>query len=564
MKITSIFILTFLPLFALGQGILNQIPTSNEYVGIGGKKWLLLPDDTLITTATNVSPERQLAMKNGSIYRYSALLHRWVKQADSPSPNIQLVGSNGSADLIDNSLQFATRTQGTFVNRQAGLLSFLYDSSFTVLSPNGIGWEGNLIGLGFDVAYDPALSKYVMLYSSWNGNGDVNIGTESIGAATSTDLYNWSKYNENPVFQYSATPGTFDSAGVTFPQVIFDPTDSTWHMYYVGFPNLGFEKGQSKIGHATAKSLLGPWTRSSTPALTAPAGFLQNGDYIFRPCVAKYRNKYYMFFNGGPYGDERLGYATSSSAAGPWTVSDTTLFTSNIAPWNVDAFASDPELLQQGDYFYLLYWGRGPSSSTNYNIGVLWTTVDNFPNGWKPYSQPITFPGSSNLALRPLTVIRDGKTFMFFSNATLSTGSIKMAYYNNDRLPSLIKTSRLYTDAFNYRALQTNVQNSGSFATWDFLFNGARRAYVGFNNTNSTLTLGLATGSAGGETETPVITLTPGTIQLGSVKIITGSGSPQSVVSAPVGSIFLRTDGGSTSTLYIKESGSGNTGWIAK
>jgi hypothetical protein len=44
----------------------------------------------------------------------------------------------------------------------------------------------------------------------------------------------------------------------------------------------------------------------------------------------------------------------------------------------------------------------------------------------------------------------------------------------------------------------------------------------------------------------------------------TGSGTPESVVTAPVGSLFTRTDGGAATTLYVKESGSGNTGWIAK
>jgi hypothetical protein len=49
-----------------------------------------------------------------------------------------------------------------------------------------------------------------------------------------------------------------------------------------------------------------------------------------------------------------------------------------------------------------------------------------------------------------------------------------------------------------------------------------------------------------------------------SVKLLSGSGSPESVWTAPVGSLFLRTDGGANTTLYIKESGSGNTGWVAK
>lgn len=47
-------------------------------------------------------------------------------------------------------------------------------------------------------------------------------------------------------------------------------------------------------------------------------------------------------------------------------------------------------------------------------------------------------------------------------------------------------------------------------------------------------------------------------------RIQTGTGSPEGAVTAPVGSIFLRDDGGASTTLYVKESGAGNTGWIAK
>jgi len=44
----------------------------------------------------------------------------------------------------------------------------------------------------------------------------------------------------------------------------------------------------------------------------------------------------------------------------------------------------------------------------------------------------------------------------------------------------------------------------------------------------------------------------------------TGTGSPENVVLAPVGSLYSRTDGGANTTLYVKESGTGNTGWVAK
>lgn len=41
-------------------------------------------------------------------------------------------------------------------------------------------------------------------------------------------------------------------------------------------------------------------------------------------------------------------------------------------------------------------------------------------------------------------------------------------------------------------------------------------------------------------------------------------GTPEGAVTAPVGAQCLRRDGGAATTLYIKESGTGNTGWVAK
>ncbi|MEY2886280.1 MAG: Gordonia phage Sour [Actinomycetota bacterium] len=46
--------------------------------------------------------------------------------------------------------------------------------------------------------------------------------------------------------------------------------------------------------------------------------------------------------------------------------------------------------------------------------------------------------------------------------------------------------------------------------------------------------------------------------------ITTGTGTPEGVVTAPIGSLHLRTDGGASTTLYVKQSGTGNTGWVAK
>jgi hypothetical protein len=47
-------------------------------------------------------------------------------------------------------------------------------------------------------------------------------------------------------------------------------------------------------------------------------------------------------------------------------------------------------------------------------------------------------------------------------------------------------------------------------------------------------------------------------------KWMSATGSPEGVVSASVGSMYTDKSGGTGTTLYVKESGSGNTGWVAK
>jgi hypothetical protein len=50
----------------------------------------------------------------------------------------------------------------------------------------------------------------------------------------------------------------------------------------------------------------------------------------------------------------------------------------------------------------------------------------------------------------------------------------------------------------------------------------------------------------------------------GGPLISAGTGDPNGVVTSVVGGLYLRVDGGAGSSLYVKESGAGNTGWVAK
>lgn len=54
-----------------------------------------------------------------------------------------------------------------------------------------------------------------------------------------------------------------------------------------------------------------------------------------------------------------------------------------------------------------------------------------------------------------------------------------------------------------------------------------------------------------------------GNVTVGGVLVTSGSVAPEGAVTAPVGSLYLRTGGGAGTTVYMKESGAGNTGWVA-
>lgn len=48
-------------------------------------------------------------------------------------------------------------------------------------------------------------------------------------------------------------------------------------------------------------------------------------------------------------------------------------------------------------------------------------------------------------------------------------------------------------------------------------------------------------------------------------RLRTGDGDPSGVVEEPVGTLWLRRDGGAGSTLYVKETGGAtSSGWVAK
>lgn len=53
--------------------------------------------------------------------------------------------------------------------------------------------------------------------------------------------------------------------------------------------------------------------------------------------------------------------------------------------------------------------------------------------------------------------------------------------------------------------------------------------------------------------------------RIGNATVRSGTGTPELAVIGSVGDLYLRTDGGTSTTLYVKQSGTTtNVGWVAK
>jgi hypothetical protein len=141
------------------------------------------------------------------------------------------------------------------------------------------------------------------------------------------------------------------------------------------------------------------------------------------------------------------------------------------------------------------------------------------------------------------TTMRFGQNDMLIPGATLTIDNAKSLYFQQVTTPNTVGAGMGMTISDNFSIGNTvpdkaiQIVQSGSSGWIQLLIGGSEKMRV----TSQGAFLG-------------------GTTAFDSQ----GSGSPEGAVTAPVGSTYRRTNGGASTTFYVKESGSGNTGWVAK
>jgi hypothetical protein len=132
-------------------------------------------------------------------------------------------------------------------------------------------------------------------------------------------------------------------------------------------------------------------------------------------------------------------------------------------------------------------------------------------------------------------------------------------------VPRFINATISKGDTTSGSADITNVTNISNFAVGDWL-SFSNSSFHQFVRVSSIVSTTITCHRTLNVTATGVEIYNAKLLDVSSLaqKVLSGAGSPETVVSADVGALYLRTDGGASTTLYVKESGTGNTGWVAK
>ena len=123
-----------------------------------------------------------------------------------------------------------------------------------------------------------------------------------------------------------------------------------------------------------------------------------------------------------------------------------------------------------------------------------------------------------------------------------------------------------------YRPIEVTTQDAGMTCADNVIKGNVLKGAISTDQTISSVAINIADdASNGGPTDTIVysrVASTTGGFNVladagtdTDVREMTDLGSPEAVYPASVGAMYIATDGGRSSTAYIKEAGTGNTGW---
>lgn len=304
------------------------------------------------------------------------------------------------------------------------------------------------------------------------------------------------------------------------------------------------------------------WNLCSESVYTEPNQYTNNsrGPIAREAAVQQDGTMFWAVYNFDPYNGnpdaQGLGLAYSYDMTN-WT-RKAVLYPYGKIPSEAHMFAATWFTDENGDNYIVGCYNAGPLVG-NKDVFLIKRLDDSYLNWSAP---TVIIPAASNLGRWDAAVLKVGTRYDLYTSmgmkftasavtgpwtldATVSDWLGNMLFVEEAAWPVLLggTTVRLYWNSGGPVRQMYYAESTDGGVTWP-----AEPTEV------SSLPVGKFFGAG-------IVRPMPPPVELGTVKMFTGAGAP--AIAAPVGSLYLRTDGAANTTLYVK-TGAGTSGWTAK
>lgn len=466
---------------------------------------------------------------------------------DSYNGYFQYISHNN----VQGSAGYGINFVGACMNDKSMLNVFVCRHPVTWNGLEGVPWNNTV----YNTVAKGVFGGYA--FSTHENVGSVNLLNCKVWTGlkdTANYRYNYSPdstYNLNDVVTYegalytSKTNGNINHAVDTFSKAIWDLYDNQIAAYYINCDNVTIKNCEAynsqkalAIGsHASNFIVDGLYAYNCVANIDVQnASLLKNCSFndIYLMNNVDKEDKYTIRFINDTLYNVKFGKIVGQNVSG--------FYLSNIYG---DKNIVVDDITSQHSF---MYWGAQPDTGTSIQIKTL--------NCNQERGNGLYIGATTNLEsvrIDNMVVENFNQTFisinnllpwLILGNVTISCGSAPSTFISGTGVENFINTSFVSDTGgakFYYFNGTTPVKKAFTPAVKGYFFNDV--LFVG----GSSPTLEIVNGNF----DAPFLSR--------------GNGSPEGVVSARTGAMYLRKDGSTGTTLYIKESsGYGNTGWVAK
>ncbi len=288
-----------------------------------------------ITTSGNYKMYMDLAdnLMSNVVNKEEAYLTTAASQVDGPDgtgPTGMETVTLPNADLFEKQNRNMLTVGAVYDTR-------IYEHSNIVHTPADIGKE------------------YKIWYSGHTSGNDAVI---AMAYTTDPSSGSWTKDAGNPVIDLSGS-----SVNLEDPYVVVE--NGIYHLWCEYKP-----AGNNVVGYFTSPDGI-TWTLIDNNIIPIGAGGTWDDDFTASPLMLKHENIYYLFYEGEDGSNGKIGYATSSNIAGPWTkFGSNPVIGLSSSDWDTTNVVCDDIRFIDGKFWMLIH----ANSGSKYSCGVMTST----------------------------------------------------------------------------------------------------------------------------------------------------------------------------------------------